>query len=114
MSYTKGNWKKGWGNGLTGPTTITASVVCAGGKDWKYEPISNGYETIGIAVMQENLSTTELEANAKLMAAAPDLLEACQQLFFAPHQEHFITRLNDEEMKGMNMIKAAIEKAVNG
>lgn len=49
--------------------------------------------------------------DARLIAAAPDLLAACQALIDAPHQEHFATRLNDEEMAGIEMIRAAIARA---
>lgn len=49
--------------------------------------------------------------NARLMAAAPDLLAACKALIDAPHQEHFAARLNDDEMRGIEMIRAAISKA---
>jgi hypothetical protein len=50
-------------------------------------------------------------ADAKLIAAAPDLLEACKALIDADHYEHFAVRLNDQEMEGLNKIKAAIKKA---
>lgn len=53
----------------------------------------------------------EARANARLIAAAPDLLEACKALVDAPHQEHFAARLNDEEMAGLDAIKRAIAKA---
>jgi hypothetical protein len=50
-------------------------------------------------------------ANASVIAAAPDLLEACKALIDAPHQEHFAVRLNDEEMAAVHAIRAAIAKA---
>lgn len=90
MSYTKGNWNVG--------AIFPLPTVYVNEKR--------------VASISRELPIDEREANARLIAAAPDLLEACQQLFFAPHQEHFVTRLNDEEMKGLEMIKAAIIKAV--
>lgn len=110
--YTKGKWVKGWGNGLTGPTTISARAVCAGGQDWRWMPVSNGKETIGIAVMQENLCPDELEANAKLMAAAPEMLEALLKLQDVIERAAAQNCVHAIEKDEVNMINAAIAKAV--
>lgn len=52
---------------------------------------------------------------AEYMALAcrcfPDLLAACKALINAPHHEHFETRLNDDEMRGIRLIREAIAKA---
>jgi predicted outer membrane protein len=42
------------------------------------------------------------------------LLEACRKLFDAPHQENFVTRLNDPEMDALNLIKKIVEGVVDG
>lgn len=34
---------------------------------------------------------------------------ACRELLDAPHQDHFVTRLNDEEMAALNKIKALVK-----
>ena len=52
--------------------------------------------------------------NARLIAAAPDLLAACKQLIECDHYVHFAVRLNNQEMKGIDMIKEAIVKAEGG
>ncbi len=44
------------------------------------------------------------DANARLIAAAPELLEACRALLEAPH----------EEMAALDAIKAAVVKAETG
>lgn len=102
-NYTKGEWK-----------IERVPIQSSGGSNtcFKIGPFQACIYDDWRQYQEYGITTLENEANAKLIAAAPDLLEACQQLFFAPHQEHFITRLNEEEMKGMDMIKAAIIKAV--
>ena len=110
--HTNGRWVKGWGNGLTGPTTISAGFVCAGGKDWKWEPISNGQETIGIAVMQENKSIEELEANANLITAAPTLLNTLIKLKAEIDAAAFHNAVHAITTDEAFMIDAAISQAV--
>ena len=76
---TKGEWVNGWGEGLTGPTTPRYPNPTAD-DNREYTPISKGEETIAIIIQQENNKIEELNANAKLIAAAPELLEALQDL----------------------------------
>ncbi len=45
------------------------------------------------------------------IAHLAELTRACEQLLDAPHQEHFIVRLNEEEMAGLEAIKQAVAKA---
>jgi hypothetical protein len=63
------------------------------------------------AVAIVTLRTNETDANARLIAAAPELLTACKTLDDASHQEHFACRLNDEEMTALKAIRAAVAKA---
>ena len=100
---TKGEWIKGWGEGLTGPTTPRTKPTVDGGRE--YIPIANGMATIAIVIKQENDSISELESNAKLIAAAPELLKAA------------IKALNDCcDLIGTpagNSLEEAINKALN-
>mgnify|MGYP006337670877 CR=1 FL=1 len=73
----------------------------------------NGIEEIREGFKQQWATTYFVEHKQKQIELAGwDLLKACQQLINAPHYEHFAARLNDEEMKGIEMIKAAIDKAI--
>lgn len=78
MKHTEGEWVNGWGNGLTGPTTPRAGSPTVD-NDRKFIPISIGRETIAIVIEQINNSKEELEANAKLIAGAPDLLKKLKE-----------------------------------
>lgn len=64
----------------------------------------------GIAEIPEALTKEEGEANVNLIAEAPALLQACIQLIDSPHYEHFATRLNLQEMKGLDGIKESLIK----
>lgn len=66
---------------------------------------------VDICLLHRYREKDEQISNAKLIAAAPDLLEACRQLIECAHQEHFAVRLNHAEMLGIYMIKEAIKKA---
>ena len=76
---TKGEWVNGWNGGLTGPTTPNSPNPTVD-NDRKYTPVSIGMETIAIVIQQENDSIEELDANSKLIAAAPNLLEALRDI----------------------------------
>lgn len=82
-----------------------------------------------LSVWPENLSTpaicrvspkkdeTDLDfANAKLIAAAPDLLEACQALLKRNEQLYRMVEYPREDMSGetsLQLAKAAIKKATS-
>jgi len=81
MEYAKGEWKVGWGSGLTGPTTQAVEPVC-GGRDWPVLPISIGTETVAICPAQDLNMThqpniKEMEANAHLIVT---VVNACIEL----------------------------------
>ena len=101
---TKGEWSKGWGDGLTGPTTPNRPTVEEGRE---YIPIANGMETIAIVIKQENNSINELEANAKIIEAAPELLKALQSAYKCSGERNKLTKTVLDEMLN------AINKALN-
>jgi len=85
-SYTKGEWY------LQKYTDAYTNIVrCNNGK---------GHETLYIAATPQS-SLPEARANARLMAAAPDLLEALQE----------IISITDRDHTAWVKAKAAIEKA---
>lgn len=77
------------------------------GTHWNARNIwSPGYSTIAHVIMQHN-DDGESEANARLIEAAPDLLEACQML---------LTLSLPRDVSGRAMVdraRAAIEKATS-
>lgn len=74
MKHTKGKWVKGYGNGLTGPTSSRGPNPTVD-DERGYIPISKGKETIAIVIMQCSEDAEELEANAKLISEAPEINE---------------------------------------
>ena len=102
---TKGEWVNGWGEGLTGPTTPRYPNPTAD-DNREYTPISIGKETIAIIIQQENNKIEELKANAKIIAAAPELLKALQTC---------LRRIRNESHEPFAIIEAlnAINKALN-
>lgn len=107
---TKGEWVNGWGDGLTGPTTPKMSPTVNDGR--KYTPISKGEETIAIIIQQENNKIEELNANAKLIAAAPELLKALLEIEKILKTEWPDTEWYDFADKETSFTKA-INKALN-
>ena len=104
---TKGKWVNGWGEGLTGPTTPKNNPTADDNR--KYTPISKGEETIAIVIQQENNKIEELNANAKLIAAAPELLDALQRVEKAINK----MGLNDRFGHTQQYVREAINKALN-
>ena len=78
MKHTKGKWIKGYGNGLTGPTSAREPNPTVD-DERKYIPISLGRETIAIVIMQCIEDIEELESNAKLISKAPEMFEALKE-----------------------------------
>ena len=64
--------------------------------------------------VREEIRAEDRRRKQSLADAAPDLLAACKRLIDAPHQEHFSSRLNDDEMADIEAIKRAIAKAEGG
>lgn len=86
-SYTKGEWY------LQKYTDAYTNIVrCNKGK---------GFETIFIAATPQS-SLPEARANAKLMSAAPDLLESLQEIIAITDRDHI----------AWHNAKSAIEKAI--
>ena len=78
--FTNGPWVNGWNGGKTGPT-CPGDEVTVSGRKWEIIPIGIGVETCAIAVRQEGKNgLKEMESNAHLIAAAPELYEALTQL----------------------------------
>jgi hypothetical protein len=87
-TYTKGEWY------LQEYTDAYTNIIrCNKGK---------GFETLFIAHTTQNTSP-ETRANARLMAASPDLLEALQE----------IIAITDREHAAWVKAKAAIRKAID-
>lgn len=90
MKHTKGEWK--WIN----QTTQSGDY----------------YKVTGEAVSVCNITTRDskqAEANAKLIAAAPELLEACEQAF---NMCDMLRMPTESDLKNMaTFLKAAINKA---
>lgn len=96
--HTSGPWVNGYGNGLTGPTTpvISGPTVgeaiakrgwTEGKRDYPYSmhiPISKGFQTIAIVptmeILEDEITNEQCEANARLIAAAPDLLLILEEI----------------------------------
>jgi hypothetical protein len=85
--YTKGNWYF-----QTEADACTNIIRCDGGK---------GFETLYIGSCAQS-SDIESQANAQLMASAPDLLEALIE----------VVRISDRNHNAWDKAKKAIEKAL--
>ncbi len=87
MKHTEGDWKYGFNPGVTGPTAASTYPFC-GGREWPYRTITVGTETIALIPAQDlnrqvgqggSATIEEMEANAHLIAAAPDMYEALKR-----------------------------------
>lgn len=101
------HWIVGWGDGLTGPTTAATMPFC-GGEKWEFLPISYGSKTIALVPSQggEN-GELLMQKHAKLIAAAPDLLESLQALMC----DHGGSRAVSSDDERAISARAAIKKA---
>lgn len=86
-----------------GPWELTGWLVCRD-KGIKY--------AIADVMTTAALSDGEKEANGRLIAAAPDLLEACKTALEVLHiSEVYATMKRQCGLDGVNIIKQAIAKA---
>lgn len=70
--------------------------------------IGNGACHVGLASITPLTGFCEAEANARLIAAAPELLEACKEVVFLIEG---IAGLDDQQIQAINQARAAIAKA---
>ena len=87
---------------------------------WEWDGKPCGDEHYGLLEGQDGIPVLEVDdliderivvtaANARLIAAAPDLLEACQMAY-----DEFQPLSLGEEDSAMSLLRAAIAKATNG
>ena len=123
--FTKGEWKVGYNPGAGSPTTSSFQPFSR--KGWPYKTINVGTETIAIIpapdtdeTHEQNLvekpNLIELQANANLIASAPDLYEACLSVLGAimilGNNEGWVKEINKGWAKEMSgVIKKALAKA---
>jgi hypothetical protein len=86
--YTPGPWVVGGATGLRNQVSIDPCVATAYG------------------------AGKEVEANARLMAAAPDLLEALQDLFDADMEHVLMGDGKDDQVEAIAKARAAVAKAL--
>lgn len=102
--WTKGPWVSGWNGGLCGPTTATTfdhgPTVDDGREYW---PVACGKATIAIVPLPEDDAWQSMQANAHLIAAAPELYEELSTL----------VRLWDDHATRSVAFSDAIERAAN-
>ena len=80
-----------------------------GERQWEKVPDGVGAAT----VVAEHL--IEVCANhRKLVEEYRKLYRACRALWEAPHQEHFVARMNDEEMAALDTIRTLIDQEILG
>ena len=94
-----------------GPWFIFGNGHCVGGPKG---PIDGDprQQTAGVAMCGMRLRTEdEAKANARLIAAAPDLLAACEMLISDPSEEWSQTEFDRRVGAARDMARAAVKKA---
>ncbi len=107
MTHTKGHWHVGQGNG--------EGAIFA--DEGRMRMTDKGTSLWPICTMNRGWNDAEDDANARLVAAAPDLLEALQNAHALLQATLFI--INDNEARGiakqqLDANRAAIAKATGG
>jgi hypothetical protein len=93
-----------------GPWFVFGNGHCVGGPTGMMDADPN-QKTAGIAMCAMRLRTDdENEANARLIASAPELLAACEELV-ADLLSHAKFGMNDSEVAMLKRAEAAIRKA---
>ncbi len=110
---TQGRWVNGWGGGITGGNCPTEKIFCA--NKWPYTVVSQDRQCIAIIPdSQDNMALGKpsnpkqdgtMEANAQLIASAPELLKACKYVLSDE------AKLSDGRISAEGIIKLA--RAIN-
>jgi hypothetical protein len=104
IKHTPGPWVAGWNNGKTGPTTPVESPCVA--DQWKYTVVGYGTETVAIVVKQDGRRRGDFNANASLIAAAPELYDALMAYRGVKTCGHEFTCVCPDEMAAAALKKA--------
>lgn len=92
--HTPGVWVAN-GNQIEAKSRLNTIICTTGGSGVQYA--TNG-------------RPDEAKANAKLIAAAPDMVEALKGLLFA--QQHLISQFDDADLDAVDKARTALAKAV--
>ncbi len=108
--HTKGPWKRVYGQGY-GKGSITSKHFVGSSGELARCHIPAKYDRGQLS----KEAFLEMEANASLIAAAPDLLDACKNFreWWADHFEDFDDHYNGELLCLDNDCEAAIAKATD-
>lgn len=78
-AFTPGPWVRGWNGGKSGPTCPNIEGPTVAGREWRFDLVGVARETLAIIPLPANGSLDEMDANASLIAAAPEMYEALQK-----------------------------------
>lgn len=91
--------------GITGPTAASVEGPTCAGREWPYEIVTSGAETVAIFPAQVTGGIESARESAVLFAAAPDMFEALWQCIGA------LKALGAQDGYASTAAKAAIAKA---
>ncbi len=97
MSHTQGPWEVG---------DTEWMISQQHGVGWGYRALRKGRQEIGL--VWEDEDDAEMAANVRLVSAAPDLLEACEELLI------YLGDWDDPDNETCAKARAAIAKAKGG
>ena len=125
--HAKGPWSVGWGTGLTGPTTPSPMGATCGeavaqraaqdafmpSPERTSVPVSMGMMTVAIVPLPESGDIAERDANARLIAAAPRMLEVLKLVtqMHARPGSGWAGYCYDDRIGAMDQVRAAIADA---
>jgi hypothetical protein len=97
MSHTPGPWESG---------DTEWMISQRSGAGWGYRAILKGRQEVGL--VWEDEDDAEMAANVRLVSAAPDLLDACEELLI------YLGDWDDMDNETCAKARAAIAKAKGG